>query len=60
MAIVVAVRGVVDSVVRGTHDRPDLPVDAIVNVGGPYAFHEQEDYVCSEMHWNYKERYNVR
>lgn len=40
VAIVMAVGNVVDGVVAGTHHRPELPVDAVMNVCSPNGLHK--------------------
>lgn len=40
VAVVVPVRRVVDGVVAGAHHRPDLAMDAVVDVGRPHRLYE--------------------
>lgn len=60
VAVVMLVSGVMNRVVSSAHYRPELAMDAIVNVCRPYAFKEYKDYMCCEMHRNDEESYYVR
>mmetsp|Transcript_14895 Transcript_14895/g.32295 ORF Transcript_14895/g.32295 Transcript_14895/m.32295 type:complete len:258 (-) Transcript_14895:351-1124(-) len=50
VAVVVLVGGVVDGMVASAHDGPDLPMDAVVNVGGPDPREEEHDLMGKEVH----------
>lgn len=56
MAVVVPVSGVVYCVIAGTHDRPDLTVDAVMNVCRPDTFAEQKKHMGQEMGWDKEKR----
>ena len=50
MAIICLVIRVVDRVVLGPEDRPDLPVDVVVDVCGPDSSGKEEDLMRQEVH----------
>ena len=60
VAVVVPVRRVVDGVVASAHHRPDLAVDAVMNVARPDDFQEHEGRVGPEVCRDEKKSKHVR
>lgn len=59
VAIVMAVRGVVNSVIACAHDGPHLAMDAVMYVCRPNSLTEQKNYVCREVDRNKEEGYHM-
>ena len=55
MAIVVAVSCVVNGMVTGTHDRPYLAVNAVMDVCRPHGLQEYKSNVRPEVRWENEE-----
>lgn len=60
MPVVVAVGCVVNGVVPSSHHRPQVAVDAVVNISSPDSLEEYEGYVGCEMSWHEEEGHNMR
>ncbi len=60
VAIVVTVCCMVNGVIASTHDRPNLAVNAVMDVSCPHGLYEQESNVCPEVCWDKVERKHMR
>jgi hypothetical protein len=62
VAVVVVVCAVMDGMVAGAHDGPWAAMDAVMDVGGPYALHEEQHEMHLQLdgHHAYQQRMRHR